>query len=84
MDKEIRAELMETMSETEVRVLQKMEARNFPDSVITTVVIAIQESKRAKEAAEEMEALLDKQATPREMVKAIQPIIRENENLDTK
>ena len=57
----------------EERVLRKMEERGFPGSVKATVFGTIQ---KEPEAAAELEELLDKGATTREMVKAVQPIIR--------
>ena len=57
----------------EERVLRKMEERGFPGSVKATVFGTIQDEP---EAAAELEELLDKGATTREMVKAVQPIIR--------
>lgn len=59
--------------ETERRMLKKMEERGFPGSVKATVFGTIQDEP---EAAAELEELLDKGATTREMVKAVQPIIR--------
>lgn len=57
----------------ERRVLQKMEQRDFPGSVKMTVIGAIWDEP---EQAGELESLLDGGATPKEMVKAVQPIIR--------
>ena len=60
-------------TETERRMLKKMEERGFPGSVKATVFGTIQ---KEPEAAAELEELLDKGATTREMVKAVQPIMR--------
>ena len=63
-------------NETERRILKKMEKMGFPGSVKTTVFVTVQ---IAPESAMELEALLDNGATPREMAKAVQPIIKETE-----
>lgn len=58
--------------ETEKRLLQKMDNLGFPGSVKTTVVCAL---RYEPEQTPHMESLLDKGATTREMVKAVQPLI---------
>lgn len=67
---------MEVWNEEEKRILEKMKSRNFPDSVKTTVIWATRDAKEPKTARAEVETLLDKQATAREMVRAVQPMIR--------
>lgn len=59
--------------ETERRLLQKMDNMGFPGSVKTTVVWAL---RFEPEHTAHMESLLDKGATTREMVKAVQPILQ--------
>lgn len=58
--------------ETERRLLQKMDNMGFPWSVKTTVVLSL---RHEPEQTPNMESLLDKGATAREMVKAVQPLI---------
>lgn len=58
--------------ETERRLLQKMDNLGFPGSVKTTVVCAL---RYEPEQTPHMEGLLDKGATARDMVKAVQPLI---------
>ena len=60
-------------NEPERRMLQKMEEKGFPGSVRSTVLTAMQD---APEQADALEAALDSGATAREMVKAVQPILK--------
>ena len=60
-------------TETERRMLKKMEERGFPGSVRATVFTAMQCDP---EKASNLEATLDEGATAREMVKAVQPILQ--------
>ena len=60
---------MKVWNEEEEQILQKMEAKSFPASVTTTVIWATREATNPEDARAEVEALLDKQATAREMVK---------------
>lgn len=57
----------------EERVLRKMEERGFPGSVKMTVIGTLWDEP---EQVTQLEKLLDNGATAREMVKAVQPIIR--------
>ena len=57
----------------EERVLRKMEERRFPGSVKMTVIGTLWDEP---EQVIQLEKLLDNGATAREMVKAVQPIMR--------
>ncbi len=57
----------------EERVLRKMEERGFPGSVKMTVIGTLWDEP---EQVTQLEKLLGNGATAREMVKAVQPIIR--------
>lgn len=60
-------------TETERRMLKKMEERGFPGSVRATVFTAMQDDPGK---AKDLEAILDNGATARDMVKAVQPILQ--------
>lgn len=60
-------------TETERRMLKKMEERGFLGSVKMTVIGTLWDEP---EQVTQLEKLLDNGATAREMVKAVQPIIR--------
>lgn len=60
-------------NETEKRLLMKMENSGFPGSVKTTVIWALRDEP---DQTEQIEALLDSGATAREMVRAVQPILK--------
>lgn len=62
-----------TRNEAELRVLRKMEQKGFPGSVKMTVIGSIWDEP---EQLENLESLLDNGATPRDMVKVVQPIMR--------
>ena len=63
---------MEVWNKTEQRILDTMVSRGFPGSVKTTVIWAIRKAEDSTEAAKEVEELLAKGATTKEMVKAVQ------------
>ena len=60
-------------NEQERRMLRKMEEKGFPGSVRSTVFTAMQD---APEQAAALEETLDSGATAREMVRAVQPILK--------
>ena len=53
----------------------KMQEMEYPVSVQETAIGTIKVAKDKQATAREVEALLERKLTPREMVKALQPII---------
>lgn len=67
---------MEAWNAVEARMLEQMEELSFPGSVKTTVIWALRKAENRAEAESEIEALLEQKATPKELVKAVQPMLR--------
>ena len=67
---------MEKVWEIMDRLEDLMEAREYPGSVIQTVIGTIDLADDPLETAKEVEPLVEAAKTPKEVVKAMQPIIR--------
>lgn len=75
---------MVTCSEGERQLLEEMQNRNFPKSVIVTVVWATRKAPDSTQAVTEVMERIKSGATPKEMTRFVQPILRDSLTADKK
>ena len=67
---------MEVWDKEEQEILEKMESKNFPKSVKMTVMWGIRLAQDPVAARAEVDKLLSGEVTAKQMVKAMQPMLR--------
>ncbi len=67
---------VEAWNAAEKKIINKMDALNFPESVKTTVIWATREAPDSAAALTEVDVLLDKKPTGKEMTRAVQPMLK--------
>ena len=68
---------MVTWSEGECQLLEEMQNRSFPKSVVTTVIWATREAPDSAYAVTEVMERIKSGATPKEITRFVQPILRD-------